>query len=99
MHNPGRYEEYKTLTGKDEPVQIFFRKEPEMDDFLKDVFSLVDRSVEKYQERGFTSLMVNFGCTGGQHRSVYAAEMLYNHLKHKFNSNDIALKLRHREQE
>jgi hypothetical protein len=99
VHNPGRYEEYKTLTGKDEPVQIFFRKEPEMDDFLKDVFSLVDRSVEKYQERGFTSLMVNFGCTGGQHRSVYAAEMLYNHLKHKFNSNDIALKLRHREQE
>jgi len=70
-----------------------------MDDFLKDVFSLVDRSIEKYQERGFTSLMVNFGCTGGQHRSVYASEMLYNHLKHKYSSNDIALKLRHREQE
>lgn len=99
IHNPGRYDEYKPYTGKDEVVQEFFRKEPEMDDFLKDVFSLVDRSVEKYIERGFTCLMVNFGCTGGQHRSVYAAEMLYNHLKNKYNNSNLNLKLRHREQE
>ena len=99
VHNPGRYEEYKTLTGKDAAVQKFFKQESEMDDYLKDVFSLVDRSIEKYLERGFTSLMVNFGCTGGQHRSVYAAEKLYAHLKEKYNNRDIALKLRHREQE
>jgi len=99
IHNPGRYEEFKTLNGKDEPVRNFFRNEPEMDDFLKDVYSLVDRSVEKYLERGFTNLMVNFGCTGGQHRSVYAAEMLFNHLKQKYSNENLALKLRHREQE
>jgi len=99
VHNPGRYDEFKPFTGKDQPVQNFFQKEPEMDDFLKDVFSLVDRSVEKYKERGFTNLMVNFGCTGGQHRSVYAAEMLYNHLKQKYINKDITLKVRHREQE
>jgi aminoglycoside/choline kinase family phosphotransferase len=99
IHNPGRYDEFKPLTGSDAQVQDFFQNEPEMKDFLKDVFSLVDRSVEKYLERGFTSLMVNFGCTGGQHRSVYAAEMLFNHLKDKFNNDNINLKLRHREQE
>jgi aminoglycoside/choline kinase family phosphotransferase len=99
VHNPGRYEEYKALTGQDLPVQLFFRKETEMDDFLKDVFSLVDRSVEKYLERGFTHLMVNFGCTGGQHRSVYSAEMLYKHLTEKFNPDEVNVTLRHRELE
>lgn len=99
VHNPGRYEEYKPFTGKDEKVIAFFEKEQEMDDFLSDVFSLVDRSVEKYQERGFTNLMVNFGCTGGQHRSVYAAEKLYAHLKQKYGNTNLSLTIRHREQE
>lgn len=99
VHNPGRYDEYKPFTGKDEPVQKFFQNEPEMDLFLKDVFSLVDRSVQKYIDRGFTSLMVNFGCTGGQHRSVYSAEMLHKHLLDKFSSENISVKLRHRELE
>jgi aminoglycoside/choline kinase family phosphotransferase len=99
VHNPGRYDEYKPLTGKDEPVQQFFRNEPEMFDFLESVFTLVDRSVEKYLERGFTNLMVNFGCTGGQHRSVYSAEKLYQHLSNKFSDNNVIIQLRHREME
>lgn len=99
IHNPGRYDEYKSLTGKDEAVKNFFKKEAEMDDFLANVTSLVDQSVDKYLEKGYTNLMVNFGCTGGQHRSVYAAEMLYTHLSGKYNGKDITLKLRHREME
>jgi aminoglycoside/choline kinase family phosphotransferase len=99
IHNPGRYDEYKSLNGKDKPVQEFLQKENEMSDFLENVYSLIDRSVEKYLERGFTSLMVNFGCTGGQHRSVYAAESLCQHLSEKFKDRDLDVKLRHRELE
>lgn len=80
IHNPGRYDEYKELTGKDAKVIEFLNNEPEMNLFLKDVYSLVSRSVEKYIERDFENLMVNFGCTGGQHRSVYSAENLANYL-------------------
>jgi len=99
VHNPGRYDKYKDLTGKDKPVQEFLRKEPEMNEFLEAVYKLVDRSVEKYLERGFTSLMVNFGCTGGQHRSVYAAEMLSKHLSQKSKEKNLVVNLRHRELE
>jgi aminoglycoside/choline kinase family phosphotransferase len=94
VHNPGRYDQYKPFNGRDEIVQLFFRQEPEMDNFLKGVFMLVDQSVEKYLKSGFKNLMVNFGCTGGQHRSVYSAEMLAKHLKSKYN---IRVVLRHRE--
>jgi len=97
VHNPGRYTEYKELNGKDEPVQQFFRHESEMTNFLEHVFALTDQSVEKYLERGFTSLMINFGCTGGQHRSVYSAEMMQKHITGKFFGKDIYIKLRHRE--
>ncbi len=97
VHNPGRYEQYKAFSGRDETVQQFFRNECEMTDFLEHVFALIDRSVEKYLERGFTSLMVNFGCTGGQHRSVYSAEMLNKHLTAKFLDQNVHIKLRHRE--
>ncbi len=97
VHNPGRYDEYKELTGKDETVQQFFSRESEMTNFLEHVFALTDHSVEKYFERGFTSLMINFGCTGGQHRSVYSAEMLQKHLTVKYFGKDIFIKLRHRE--
>ncbi len=96
IHNPGRYEEYKKLTGKDEKVITFLENEPEMSEFLNHVFALIDQSVKKYIERKFSHLMVNFGCTGGQHRSVYSAEALANHLKEKF---DVNIKLKHIEQE
>ncbi|MCB2197747.1 MAG: hypothetical protein KQH79_17950 [Bacteroidetes bacterium] len=96
IHNPGRYEQYKKLTGKDKEVIEFLEKEPEMKDFLEHVFALVDQSVKKYIERDFTHLMVSFGCTGGQHRSVYAAEQLANYLKSKYN---IEITIHHIEQE
>jgi len=96
IHNPGRYEQYTTLNGKDTDVIKFLDKEPEIKGFLRDVMNLVDQSVEKYLKRKFTNLMVSFGCTGGQHRSVYCAEALAKHLKDKF---DIKLVLRHLELE
>ncbi len=96
IHNPGRYDEYKELTGKDKKVIDFFKTVPEMDDFLSHVYEMVDASVQKYIERDFTSLMVNFGCTGGQHRSVYSAEKLREHLSQKFN---IKIELHHIEQD
>lgn len=82
IHNPGRYPEFKNLTGKDEEVKNFFRGKTDMEEFLKDAFSMIDRTAANYVERGFKNLMVNFGCTGGQHRSVYAAQKLYEHLEH-----------------
>lgn len=85
IHNPNRYEKYKQLIGKDPEVIEFFKKEDEMQSFLNNVYAIVDQSVEKYLQRQFTNLMVSFGCTGGQHRSVYCAEMLARHLKEKFN--------------
>lgn len=96
IHNPGRYEQYKNLTGKDQEVIEFLKKESEMKDFLEHVYALIDQSVKKYIERDFTHLMVSFGCTGGQHRSVYATEQLANYLKSKFN---IEITVHHIEQE
>ena len=94
IHNPGRYEPYKQLTGRDEAVINFLRHHSGMDDFLQNVFRIVDEAVENYIERSFTHLSVNFGCTGGQHRSVYAAEALGNHLREKYG---IQIRLAHRE--
>lgn len=96
IHNPGRYDEYKQFTGKDKPVIDFFEKEPDMHEFLSNVLSLIDMSVETYEERNFTNLMINFGCTGGQHRSVYCAEQLSKHLHEKYS---VQLSLWHREQD
>ena len=95
IHNPGRYDEYKQLTGMDEPVISFLDKEEAMQDFLEHVYGIVDYSVEKYRSRGFKHLMVSFGCTGGQHRSVYSAEHLAAHLREKFG---VKVVLTHREQ-
>lgn len=95
IHNPGRYAEYKQLTGMDEPVIAFLDKEEAMQDFLTHVYGIVDYSVEKYLSRGFTHLMVSFGCTGGQHRSVYSAEHLAEHLHAKYG---VRIILEHREQ-
>lgn len=96
IHNPGRYEPYKKLTGRDEPVINFLKHHSQMDDFMNDVFHIVDAAVEDYIERSFTNLMANFGCTGGQHRSVYAADILAKHLKEKYG---VRVELSHQEQE
>jgi aminoglycoside/choline kinase family phosphotransferase len=82
--NPGRVEEHKKETGRDKPVQDFLMDKTRMDEFLAGVFSTVDISVEDYIKRNFEILEVNFGCTGGQHRSVYAADALARHLKNKY---------------
>jgi aminoglycoside/choline kinase family phosphotransferase len=82
IHNPGRYTEFKNQTGLDADVQKFFSEKTDMEDFLKDAFSLVDRTIKTYTERGFKNLQVSFGCTGGQHRSVFAAQKLSEHLEH-----------------
>ena len=85
LPNPGRNAEFREMTGKDKAVIDFLRKEPEVDAFLNQVFSLVSQSVRNYIHRRFSSLMVSFGCTGGQHRSVYCAGELAKYLKEKFN--------------
>ena len=84
IHNPGRYEPYKKLTGRDEPVIRFLEEDGEVFNFLEHVYGVVDPHVETYASRGFTSLMVSFGCTGGQHRSVYSAEHIARHVAEKF---------------
>ena len=82
--NPGRFKEYKCLTGRDKEVVDFLEQRTKMPEFLNSVFDVVDISVEDYIKRGFSNLMIGFGCTGGQHRSVYAADCLARHLKNKF---------------
>lgn len=96
MHNPGRYEEFKTKTGRDPEVIAFFEKEEEVQEFLKNVFAIADQSVTKYLKRNFKHLMISFGCTGGQHRSVYCAERLSAYLKSKY---PVQIKLNHIERE
>ena len=95
IHNPGRYAPYKSLTGRDEPVVRFLEDDGEILAFLDHVYALVDASVRQYLKRGFTSLCVSFGCTGGQHRSVYAAQHLARHLNDTFG---VHVELWHREQ-
>jgi len=82
--NPGRFDDYKHLSGKDKPVQDFLEQKTRMNEFLTNVWSVIDVTVEDYLQRGFDSLMINFGCTGGQHRSVYAAEQTAKHLSKKY---------------
>lgn len=95
IHNPGRYEPYKQLTGLDAPVIKFLEDDGEIGKFLQNVYRLADAHVECYLRRGFTHLQFCFGCTGGQHRSVYAAQHLAEHLHGKYG---IQVRLRHREQ-
>ena len=82
--NPGRITEYKTQSGLDKPVKDFLEQQTKMPEFLNSIYNVVDIAVEDYIKRGFESLMINFGCTGGQHRSVYAAEAVARHLRNKF---------------
>jgi hypothetical protein len=94
LPNPGREEKYRAFTGKDEIVINFLEKEPEVHHFLDHSKSIVDISVKNYIVRDFTNLMVSFGCTGGQHRSVYCAEKLAAYLQEKYNIN---VELTHKE--
>ena len=95
VHNPGRYDEYKPLTGLDKPVIDFLENDGEITEFLSHVYALADAHVKRYIERGFTSLMICFGCTGGQHRSVYSAQHTAEHIHKKFG---VRVELLHREQ-
>jgi len=85
--NPGRFDEYKHLSGLDKPVKDFLEQRTKMPDFLNGVYGIIDISVEEYIRRDFGNLVINFGCTGGQHRSVYAAEAIARHLRNKFKVN------------
>src|SRR4030095_12995754 len=85
--NPGRIQEFKTMHGRDKSVMDYLEQQTRMNEFLNSVFDIVDITVEDYIGRGFESLMVSFGCTGGQHRSVYAADALARHLRNKFKVN------------
>jgi RNase adaptor protein for sRNA GlmZ degradation len=94
--NPGRQEQYKHLTGMDSPVIDYLNQQESVHQFLASVMSLVDASVSEYQRRGFKHLMVSFGCTGGQHRSVYFAEQLAKRLRGR---NGLEVSVRHLAQE
>lgn len=95
VNNPGKYERYKPYTGLDQQVIKFLEEDGEIIDFLTHAYALVDASVKRYMERGFTNLMVCFGCTGGQHRSVYSAQHMAEHINKTFN---VKVELVHREQ-
>lgn len=95
VHNPGRYDEYKPLTGLDKPVIDFLENDGEITEFLTHVYALTDAHVKRYLERGFTNLMICFGCTGGQHRSVYSAQHTAEHIHNRFG---VRVELLHREQ-
>ncbi len=94
--NPGREERFKSLTGQDAPVIDFLDQQESAQQFLDHVRSIVDASVTEYLRRGFKNLMVSFGCTGGQHRSVYLAEQLAKHLRER---NGVEVTVHHRELE
>ncbi|MCU1242530.1 MAG: hypothetical protein JWO71_3256 [Candidatus Acidoferrum typicum] len=96
LPNPGREERFKALTGKDAPVIDYLNQQESVHQFLASVMSLVDASVGSYKERGFKNLMVSFGCTGGQHRSVFLAEQLAKRLRAK---NGVEVAVRHLELE
>ena len=94
VHNPGKYERFKHLTGLDAPVIEFLEEDGEILRFLDHVYALVDAHVERFLQRGFTHLQVSFGCTGGQHRSAYSAQHLAGHLVAKY---PVKVHLIHRE--
>jgi hypothetical protein len=94
--NPGRIAEFKSRTGRDKDVKDFLEQQTRMPEFLNSTYDMVDIAVEDYIRRGFESLVIGFGCTGGQHRSVYAADALARHLRNKFH---VKIDLHHVEQE
>jgi aminoglycoside/choline kinase family phosphotransferase len=94
LPNPGRYPEYKNLTGKDSAVIEFLKNAVEVERFLRYIYRILDQVIANYQERNFTSLMVSFGCTGGQHRSVYCATQIASYIKKKY---PVDIRCQHRE--
>ncbi len=92
LENPGRYAEYVNNTGLDENVINFLQNKSDVRNFLSSVYSITDEAIRNYSNRGFKNLMINFGCTGGQHRSVYCAENLASHVKENF---DVDVSLNH----
>lgn len=96
IHNPGRYPEYKTKTGLDKEVIEFFKQSSEIDTFTENAIAIVKPTIENYIERGFNSLMIGFGCTGGQHRSVYCAEKITKFIRENYK---VSVNLEHRELE
>jgi aminoglycoside/choline kinase family phosphotransferase len=92
LQNPGREERFKSLTGRDDAVIEYLKKEDAVHQFLTNAKSIVDASVRNYVSRGFKSLMVSFGCTGGQHRSVFMAEEMARHLRGR---NGVEVVVRH----
>ncbi len=96
INNPGRFSEFNALSGKDLAVQEFLEQKSEIGIFLNSAQTIIDQSVKTYLERGFTHLSINFGCTGGQHRSVYSAEKIAEHLQNNF---PVSVVLKHREQQ
>lgn len=87
INNPGRHLEFKLLNGRDAEVINFLKENSDIDDYLSHTFPLVDSTIQTYLERGFKDLMINFGCTGGQHRSVYCADRMYEYIKNKYDIN------------
>ncbi len=93
LPNPGRYEKYRNLTGRDaEVIEFFGNVKEEIDNFIQPIKQIISISVERYMERGFTHLAINFGCTGGQHRSVFCAEQIAQWLRATY---DIEVELKH----
>lgn len=95
--NPGRIQEYKTITGRDKSVIEYLEAQTKIADFLSAAFAMVDISIEDYLARGFSNLEINFGCTGGQHRSVYSADAMAKHISEKFPEVEVVVE--HVEQE
>lgn len=95
INNPGKFERYNNFTGLDDPVIQFLEEDGEIVEFLDTIYPLVDNHVKRYLDRHFTNLMIAFGCTGGQHRSVYAAQHVAEHIFRKFG---VKVVLIHREQ-
>jgi RNase adaptor protein for sRNA GlmZ degradation len=94
LPNPGREDRFKSLTGKDAAVIEYLNQQESVHQFLASVMSLVDASVSNYQKRGFKNLMISFGCTGGQHRSVYLAEQVAKRLRGR---SEVEVVVHHRE--
>ena len=97
LNNPGRHQEYRDLTGLDQPVIDFLQKNSDIDVFLEEAWKITDAAILNYIERDFSSLQIAFGCTGGQHRSVYSAENTARHIMERF--PQVGVNLIHREQQ
>lgn len=95
LNNPGRLLDFKLLNGRNTEVINFLKANSKVDDYMSHIYPLVDSTIETYLKRGFKNLMINFGCTGGQHRSVYCADKMFKYLKNKY---DINVYLSHIEQ-